>query len=158
MNKKIKFFVFFVAIIFLFYRSSFFSTKKNLHQFDQYTQQLKKEFSDFEGMFPVIVVTNQEKLDLVSQLAKKFLEANNDLCKGVYILEYPEQNSITLSEEMPSNLWVIKNFDGSLYALYPFSKLPSYYFIKSNQIAAGPYEKRIDLLDAMVAEKKNNKD
>lgn len=158
MKKSFFFLSFFLFCALITASTVFFKKNSSAVHIFQQGGEMKKSFLGFEGLFAVIAITDQEHFGEVTQLAEKLSQDQSGLSKGVFVLEYPDEDHLVWPEHSsPKNLWILRGFDGSRYALYPFSQVPSYYFIKRNQIASGPYEKRVDLLKAMIAEQKNNK-
>lgn len=119
----------------------------------------EKSWSDFEGQYPIIAVTDSEHFALTRELALKLQKHFFPLTKGIFLLDYSGQEQeffATIQGE--ENCWSLKNFDGSIYALYPFTKIPAYYFIDEMQTAHGPFYQRKELVRQLVRyDKKSQK-
>lgn len=105
-------------------------------------------WSEFPGKVGVVVITDSHHWSKVQQLAKKL--ENNSFSKGLFVIDYTGQE-----DEFFRNIngqygcYFLQRFNGSSYAMYPFTHVPAYYLIDDSMIAQGPFYKRKDILQKL---------
>ena len=114
-----------------------------------------KSWDDIPGHYPLIAITDSEHWQLIEQLSKKLKKDFPDLTKGIFIIDYSGQDFEFFAQKSDkNNIWLLNDFDGSHYAVYPFQRIPAYYFIGDDNMARGPFYKRTQALRAMLKENK----
>ena len=104
-------------------------------------------WAQLEGRYPIIAITNKERWPYVEALSKKINIKYQQDFKGVFLIDYSGEEYDFFSQVSGKNkVWLLDSFDGSHYALYPFTKIPAYYYIDKHNIAHGPFYKRSELL------------
>lgn len=110
------------------------------------------KWDEIPGRYPIIAITNKERWPYVEQLSGKINRDFKDEFKGVFLIDYSGQDLDFFSSiSAKDRVWLLDGFDGSHYALYPFTKIPAYYFIDEQYMAQGPFYKRSELLRAVLA-------
>ena len=157
-NQKSLFFLLIVALsAFLFKdRARTSNQDSDLYKIEVQGHLEPLNWSDFEGRYPIIAITDKKHYESVEQLAIKLNEHFSTLSKGIFFLDYSgQEQDFFMTLQGQDRCWGLRNFDGSIFALYPFTRIPAYYYIDEALTAHGPFYKRKEIIQALVKEEKN---
>ena len=141
-----------IILSIIFFGTIFYSQTLNKSEDVSYKIKLVGDpivstWEELEGRYPIIAITNKERWPYVEALSKKINTKYYQDFKGVFLIDYSGEEYDFFSKISGKNkVWLLDSFDGSHYALYPFTKIPAYYYIDNHNIAHGPFYKRGELL------------